>query len=175
MRFPNALFQQLAAAKKGVIMEPTDAQLVVPAVGQFQLEISSPLVAASVPVAAVQELSFSDQLILNRAGVQVAVNTQSAGQLAAGIWRIRGTCSHFFTGTTNGLAGVEFGLSLPGAPGTLAAFATFTFLNVNQVMVTTFDWTVHLLTPWNIGIAAAAIVAVDVNNEVLSFFASRLL
>ena len=175
MRFPNALFQQLAAAKKGVIMEPTDAQLVVPAVGQLQLEISSPIVTASVPSTAVQELSFGDTLVLNRAGVQVAVNTQSAGQLAAGIWRIRGTCVHFFTGTTNGLNSAQFGLSLPGAAGTVVAFATFNFLNVNQVLVATFDWVVHLLTPWNIGIAASATVALDVNNESFSFFASRIL
>jgi hypothetical protein len=175
VRFPNALFQQLAAAKRGVIMEPTDAQLELPAVLQPVFELYSPIVSPTVVATGDYELSHSETLTLNRAGVTVGQTAAGAANLVAGIWRLRGVCAHFFTGTTAGLNSAQYGIALPGALGTVAAIATFNFVNVAQVVVSWVDFTFHILTPWRVVIAASPIVLGDINNESFSYHATRIL
>ena len=100
MRLPGGAFLLLPTGKKGAILEPTDAQLVVPAVIQPVVEIPNPLVTATVPGAGLQESTFTELLQDGGNDAIVGRTTASAFSLRAGLWHIRGQYVMQFSGTT---------------------------------------------------------------------------
>jgi hypothetical protein len=177
VRFPNAIFQLLGAGKKGVIMERTDGQMVVPAVLQGQLELPAPILENQPSVSGNKDISFAEILTLNRAGVQVATFTDGLASLRAGIWRIRGMFAMLFTGTTNLANITQFGLRIGGTSGPpIAAWVVLPMFNTGVLQLVEFDQTVHILTDINaLEITVPAIVGGDVHNIACCYQVNRLL
>ena len=171
MRVPNAGFQLLAAGKKGVVMERTDAQLVIPAVIQDSVEIPQPLISAQVANAGPQDNTWDELIQYSVAGVQVATTFQTLGQLAPGVWRVSGSLWHFFTGTSQLLNGIFFG---PIISGNVAPWMMIPFLNFAQPLFTTYSFVVHVLNASPIGITKPATIAGDALTGAAMVHASRL-
>jgi len=178
VRFPNSFFQLLGAGKKGVTMERTDAQYVVPSVLQPVIELPSPIQVEDAPTAQVQEVSFSEFFQYSRAGAQVATSFGSISQLGAGLWRITGTWIQIFRGTEAGL-NVDF-LGIAAVPVTtqVSNFAAIPHIAMavgQPPLVITFSHLVHILKPWMVFVQVPANIAGDTQIGAVAYHANKIL
>jgi len=111
VRIPNPRLVRLGGISKGAIVEPGDGQLLVPAVLQPSIELSSPVDKVFIsPVVQQQEDSFCVYDTQTQVGVAGGVQ-RNIVSMARGAWSFDITFSGMFSGTTNtagGDDGIQF-------------------------------------------------------------------
>jgi len=111
VRIPNPRLVRLGGISKGAIVEPGDGKLIVPAILQASIELSSPVDKVLVsPVVTQQEDSFCVYDTQTQVGAAGGV-ARSIVSMGRGMWSFDITFSGMFTGTTNpagGDDGIQF-------------------------------------------------------------------
>jgi hypothetical protein len=119
LRFPLSHFIRLGTGKRGVIIEPGDAEPIVPGIIQPVFVATGPVNVAAIPVG-IQDQSWGQagNIFVVGAGAGSQIQTVT---MKAGVWEISGCASFAFNGTVNGvtLAG-DVGFSDPGVAANLS-------------------------------------------------------
>ena len=176
MRFPNSLFQLLGAGKKGVKLEPGDGVLQLPAILSAVAELPAPVTAFGQVESGVIEKSHADQLVVLQIGAVAGSVSSAAGQLAAGVWRIRAHFYFTFRGTANQASILEFGIG-NAATGSLRLTSFPLDVQAGQIFLQSFfaEWVFHFLREQTLLVNVPATIVGDALQSRMTYVANRLL